>query len=86
MASRSTSRVPQRTASDFARVMAVARKIAAGPTAAYGVAKDLLNQAAGIDRLDVHLDQELERLARIADGKEFAEGLEAFLAKRPPHF
>lgn len=67
-------------------VMTVARKIAAGPTVAFGVAKGLLNEAAGMDRLDVHLDRELEELARIADGKEFAEGLEAFLAKRPPRF
>ena len=69
-----------------AEVLAVARKIAAGPTQAYGVAKGLMNQAAGIDRLDYHLDQELEELARIADGKEFAEGLDAFLGKREPYF
>jgi enoyl-CoA hydratase/carnithine racemase len=46
----------------------------------------LLNQAAGVDRLDYHLDQELEHLSRIAAGPDFAEGLEAFLAKRPPRF
>lgn len=67
-------------------VMIVARKIAAGPTHAYGVAKGLLNQAATIDRLDVHLDQELQELTRIADGREFAEGLDAFVSKRPPRF
>jgi enoyl-CoA hydratase/carnithine racemase len=50
------------------------------------VAKALLNQAAGVDRLDYHLDRELEALARIADGRDFAEGLEAFFAKRPPRF
>jgi 2-(1,2-epoxy-1,2-dihydrophenyl)acetyl-CoA isomerase len=65
---------------------AVARRLAGGPTRAYGVAKGLLNQAAGVDRLDHHLDRELEHLARIADGRDFAEGLEAFFAKRPPHF
>jgi 2-(1,2-epoxy-1,2-dihydrophenyl)acetyl-CoA isomerase len=67
-------------------VRALARKLAAGPTRAYGVAKALLNQAAGVDRLDYHLDRELEHLARIADGRDFAEGLEAFFAKRPPRF
>jgi hypothetical protein len=46
----------------------------------------LVNQAAGVDRLDYHLDQELEHLARIADGPDFAEGLEAFFARRPPRF
>lgn len=67
-------------------VLALARKLAEGPTRAYGVAKGLLNQAAGVDRLDYHLDQELEHLARIADGPDFAEGLDAFLSKRSPHF
>jgi 2-(1,2-epoxy-1,2-dihydrophenyl)acetyl-CoA isomerase len=65
---------------------ALARRLAEGPTRAYGVAKALLNQAAGVDRLDYHLDRELEALARIADGRDFAEGLEAFFAKRPPRF
>ena len=65
---------------------ALATKLAAGPTHAYGVAKGLLNQAAGVDRLDYHLDQELEQLARIADGRDFAEGLEAFFAKRAARF
>lgn len=67
-------------------VLAVARRLAEGPTQAYGIAKSLLNQAAGVDRLDFHLDQELESLARIADGGDFAEGLEAFFAKRAPRF
>ena len=65
---------------------ALATKLAAGPTRAYGVAKGLLNQAAGVDRLDYHLDQELEQLARIADGRDFAEGLDAFFAKREARF
>jgi 2-(1,2-epoxy-1,2-dihydrophenyl)acetyl-CoA isomerase len=69
-----------------ADVLAVAKRIAAGPVGAYGVAKTLLNQAAMMDRLDYHLDQELEHLARSADGSEFAEGLRAFLGKREPRF
>ena len=67
-------------------VLATAQRLAAGPTAAYAGAKALLNQAAGVDRLDYHLDQELETLARSADSLEFAEGLRAFLAKREPQF
>ena len=35
-----------------------------------------------MDRLDVHLDRELDHLSRIADGAEFAEGLDGFFAKR----
>jgi 2-(1,2-epoxy-1,2-dihydrophenyl)acetyl-CoA isomerase len=69
-----------------AEVDAVAQRLAAGPTRAYGIAKGLLNQAAGVDRLDYHLDQELEHLARIADGAEFKEGLDAFFEKRDPKF
>lgn len=70
---------------DFDReVDAVARKLAAGPSRALAVAKNLLNQAAGMDRLDFHLDQEVDHLSRIADGDEFKEGLDAFFAKREP--
>ena len=54
--------------------------------AAVAVAKNLLNQAAGMERLDVHLDAELTELARIADGPNFAEGLKAFFEKRAPEF
>lgn len=64
----------------------LARELAEAPTAAVGVAKSLLNQAAGMDRLDVHLDAELTELARIANGPNFAEGLAAFFDKRPPAF
>lgn len=67
-------------------VMAVARRLAGGPTRAYAAAKALLNEAAGVDRLDYHLDRELQQLTRAADGAEFEEGLAAFLDKRPPQF
>jgi 2-(1,2-epoxy-1,2-dihydrophenyl)acetyl-CoA isomerase len=67
-------------------VQRVATVLAQGPTAALGVAKGLINQAAGMDRFDVHLDRELDHLTRIADGAEFAEGIESFFAKRPPRF
>jgi len=66
--------------------LALAGQLAAGPVAAYAVAKSLLNQAAGVDRLDYHLDQELQHLARTADGPEFAEGLAAFFGRRAPSF
>ena len=63
-----------------------ARQLAQGPTEALGIAKQLINAAAGMDRLDFHLDRELEQLARIADGRNFSEGLDAFFAKREPEF
>ncbi len=67
-------------------VRATASRLADGPTRAYGIAKGLLNLAAGVDRLDYHLDQEIEQLARIADSPDFAAGLEAFIAKHPVRF
>jgi 2-(1,2-epoxy-1,2-dihydrophenyl)acetyl-CoA isomerase len=69
-----------------AHVAELAARLAAGPVKAYGVAKGLLNLAAGMDRLDYHLDQELENLARSADGAEFKEGIAAFFDKREAHF
>lgn len=69
-----------------AEVQRIARQLASGPTEALGIAKELLNQAAGMDRLDVHLDRELEQLARIANGDNFAEGIGAFFEKRAPEF
>jgi 2-(1,2-epoxy-1,2-dihydrophenyl)acetyl-CoA isomerase len=67
-------------------VRAVAARVAAGPTGSYAVTKMLMNQSAQVDRLDWHLDQELEHLARSADSADFAEGIDAFFGKRPPQF
>jgi 2-(1,2-epoxy-1,2-dihydrophenyl)acetyl-CoA isomerase len=64
----------------------LAAQLASGPTEAMGIAKELMNQAAGMDRLDLHLDRELQHLARIADGNDFAEGIDAFFGKRQPKF
>ncbi len=69
-----------------ARVLEIAAQIAAGPTRALGIAKGLIHQAAGVDRLDFHLDREIEALSRIADGPDFTEGLDGFLTKRVPQF
>lgn len=74
------------TASFDEDVAKIAAQLAAGPTEAFGIAKELINSAAGMDRLDVHLDRELEQLARIADGEAFAEGIDAFFEKRAPEF
>jgi 2-(1,2-epoxy-1,2-dihydrophenyl)acetyl-CoA isomerase len=69
-----------------AQTLEIATRLAAGPTRALAVAKELLNQSAGMDRLDAHLDRELDELTRVADGPEFAEGLRAFFEKRPAAF
>jgi 2-(1,2-epoxy-1,2-dihydrophenyl)acetyl-CoA isomerase len=69
-----------------ADAMVLAHRLAAGAVRSFGVTKSLLNQAAGVDRLDYHLDQELQQLVRIADGAEFAEGLAAFFGRRAPAY
>ena len=69
-----------------ADVLAIARRLAEGPTEALAVAKGLVQQAAGVDRLDFHLDREIEALVRVANGADFAEGLESFFDRRPARF
>lgn len=68
------------------RAKQLAHALAEAPTTALAVAKRLLNQSMSMDRLDKHLDMELAELARIADGGNFAEGLDAFFARRSPRF
>jgi enoyl-CoA hydratase/carnithine racemase len=75
---------PQDTFHDS--VIAVASQLADGPPRAWSVAKGLIGQAAGMDRLDTHLDRELDHLSRIANGEEFAEGLNSFFDKRAARF
>ena len=74
------------TATFAEEVDRIARDIASGPTEALAIAKSLINQSAGVDRLDFHLDRELENLTKIADGANFAEGINAFFEKRQPEF
>jgi 2-(1,2-epoxy-1,2-dihydrophenyl)acetyl-CoA isomerase len=74
------------TESFDADALALAHEIASGPAPAYGVSKRLINQAAMVDRLDFHMDQELDHLRRVADSPDFAEGITAFFGKRPARF
>ncbi len=67
-------------------VAAVAHKLAQGPTRAWAVTKQLINEALDMDQLDTHLAKELRHLAESAETRDFAEGLEAFFARRLPEF
>jgi 2-(1,2-epoxy-1,2-dihydrophenyl)acetyl-CoA isomerase len=64
---------------------ALATQLAAGPTAAIGLTKGLIGRS-----LESSLDDQLEEEARLqaiaAAGADFAEGVAAFLEKRPPRF
>jgi 2-(1,2-epoxy-1,2-dihydrophenyl)acetyl-CoA isomerase len=68
-----------------AEVMALATRLANGPTHAYGRAKALLETSVG-QLLDAQLQHETESFAACAATEEFAEGVRAFLEKRPPNF
>ena len=69
-----------------AEIRRIGEDLAAGPTRALGIAKRLINQAAGMGRLDNHMDRELRNLQEVAEGADFSRGLEAFLGKRKPEF
>jgi 2-(1,2-epoxy-1,2-dihydrophenyl)acetyl-CoA isomerase len=69
-----------------AEIRALGQRLAELPTRSVAQTKALMNGSALVDRLDWHLDQELEELARSADSADFTEGVDAFFGKRPPRF
>jgi 2-(1,2-epoxy-1,2-dihydrophenyl)acetyl-CoA isomerase len=64
---------------------ALAAKLAAGPTAAFALMKQALDESA-INSLDEQLDLERDLQEEAAESPDHAEGLQAFLAKRRPVF
>lgn len=63
----------------------LARGLAAGPTRALGATKRLLR--ASLDaRIEEQLERERQSIAAMARTDDGAEGLSAFVEKRPPHF
>jgi 2-(1,2-epoxy-1,2-dihydrophenyl)acetyl-CoA isomerase len=68
-----------------AEAMAMATRLANGPTHAYARTKALLQAALG-DAFDAQLRRETESFAACAATEDFAEGVRAFLAKREPAF
>ena len=62
-----------------------AAALAAGPTTAYALTKDLVNGA--IERtLDEQLDAEVDAQSAAGSTDDHLEGVQAFLGKRPPKF
>lgn len=75
--------VPADTLADESQ--ALARRLAQGPTRAYGRLKSLLRSALDRD-LDAQLDAEAEGFQACAATADFREGVAAFLDKRPARF
>ncbi len=63
----------------------LARRLGNGPTDALGRIKALLNKSFS-QSLNQHLQEECEMIAQSATGKNFEEGVKAFLEKREPKF
>ena len=66
-------------------VLDITEKLAKGPTRAFGQLKTLLDQAA-YSSLDEQLDLERDAQKLLGEGHDFAEGVRAFMEKRPPEF
>lgn len=69
----------------MAHVRDEADKLAAGPTATFAEAKRALQQAP-LNTMDEQLAVEAEAQKRCGEGDDFAEGVRAFLEKRPAEF
>ena len=67
------------------RTLALARRLAAGPTRAHGEVKRLLSLTFARD-FAAQTRDEGETIARLSGGPDPAEGIDAFFAKRPPVF
>lgn len=65
--------------------MALARRLASGPSFALGITKDALNEELALDLLAA-LEGEARAQAVCMQTHDFREAYEAFVAKRPPKF
>ena len=73
-------------AADFeAEVNAIARTLAAGPTLGYVRTREAIDKAA-TSTLDSQLDFEAALQRELGNSQDYAEGVRAFIAKRPPLF
>lgn len=67
------------------RVAEITEKVANGPTRAFGAFRRLTDGACG-DRLAAQLEAEKDAFLEMTRTGDFAEGVSAFLAKRPAEF
>jgi 2-(1,2-epoxy-1,2-dihydrophenyl)acetyl-CoA isomerase len=74
------------TASDVQReALALAERLAAGPSVAYGLAKACVVEALR-EGLETQLERERQAIARACTTEDFMEGVSAFIQKRPAEF
>lgn len=67
------------------RLNRIIEKVANGPTRAFGAFRQLTDRANG-DQLAAHLEAERAAFLEMTRTGDFAEGVSAFLAKRPAQF
>lgn len=73
-------------ADDFeAEVSSFAKTLAAGPTLGYVRTREAID-AAATNTLDAQLDMEALMQRELGSSQDYAEGVKAFIAKRPPVF
>jgi len=78
-----TSVVPDGNVQEHAEMLA--RRLAAGPTLAFGATKRLLQQGWN-ESLETQMTYETQAISSMAGSADGQEGISAFLAKRPPRF
>lgn len=69
----------------MAEARALTERLATGPTFGFAATKRAMETAA-TSTLDAHLDLEAELMKACGASPDYAEGVAAFLAKRPPAF
>lgn len=67
------------------KVKEIARKLATGPSTAFAIAKENLNQAM-LGLLEKQLELERTGMVKASYTSDYLEGVHAFLEKRPPRF
>lgn len=73
------------TADFEAEVNSIAKTLAAGPTLGYVRTREAID-AAATSTLDAQLDMERDMQRELGNSQDYAEGVKAFIGKRPPVF